>query len=51
MPAGVHHRRQKDMSEPVNAQAAEVSFGEIQLEPAPEIPDSSGKFVPSQRRD
>ena len=51
MPSGVHDRCQKDMSEPVNAQVAEVIFGEIQLKPAPEILDPSGKFVPSQRRD
>jgi len=51
MPAGVHYCCQEDVSKPVNAEATEIIFGEIQLKPAPEIFDSSGKFVPSQRRD
>lgn len=45
---GVHHCRQQDVSEPVNAEAAKVILSEIQLEPAPEIPDSSCKLVSSQ---
>ena len=51
MPSGVHHCRQEDMPQSVNAEASEVVFGEIQPESAPETLDSSGKFVPSQRCD
>lgn len=51
MPSGVHYRGQEDVSEPVNAESAEVIFGEIQLKPTPEILDSPGQFMPSQRCD
>jgi hypothetical protein len=45
---GVDHGSQKDVPQSLDTEAVEVIFGEIQLESASEILDSSLKFVSSQ---
>lgn len=51
MGSGVHYGCQEDVSQPVDTEAVEIVFGEIQLKSAFEMPDSSGKLIPSQSRD
>jgi hypothetical protein len=40
-----HHRRQKDMTQPVNTLTGKVITGKIELESASEVPDTAGKLV------